>query len=70
MRSIGFCLFWFLIAGMLHAQNLSVHLTEEIVIGASENAAEEYLFQYSTFLRSDSKMNIYIAEAISKKSGF
>ena len=44
------------------AQNLSVNLTEELVIGDDENASGEYFFVCPTQICIDSHNNIYVAD--------
>ena len=55
-------LYLLLFCGILNAQNLSINLTEELVIGDDENASEEYLFLRPTQICTDSKSNIYVAD--------
>lgn len=50
-----------LFSGSINAQNLSVNLTEELVIGDDENASSEYLFFSPTQICIDSKNKIYVA---------
>ncbi len=62
LKKVVFLFCCLLITCSLHAQKLSVSLTEELVIGGDENASEEYLFTCPTEICTDSQNNIYVAD--------
>lgn len=51
----------------INAQNINIKFKQRLILGNDESAAEEYLFQYPSYLRTDSKRNIYIVEALQQK---
>lgn len=60
-------LFFFFMSTVSFGQNLHVKLTERLVLGDDEDAAEEYLFVSPQHICTDHQNNIYVADKYSEQ---